>query len=629
MDKRKMQSPDRIRENIERLRELFPGCVTEAHDEATGGLHLAVDFDQLRQEFSNHVVDGSRERYRLDWPGKREALLASNAAIARTLRPVVNESINFDTTQNLFIEGDNLEALKLLQETYLGQVKLIYIDPPYNTGRNAVYNDDFSEDSESFFLKSLQTNEAGEKLVANRDWEGRFHSAWLTMMYSRLRVARALLADDGAILISIDEGELSNLRKICDEVFGAGNFRNSILTRRRVKSLNAQFAEKGLYSMNVGYEYVLIYAKSRKFLMNALRMKKQNVPTKGKWNVFWSGADRPTMRYQLLGFTPKSGQWRWSREKAIAATEHYIEYLENHSEHITLEEYWCKTDKKLRFVRRIENGIGKNGGVQYWIPPSGTALRTSNWTDIEVSQIKKDFELPFDNPKSVELMMELIRLIDGNDFVVVDFFAGSSTTADAILRLNAEDGGKRKFIMIQLPEPTADSSTARKAGFTDVAQISKERIHQAGKRILKRGGHPDWDRDVGFRVLKVDTSNMKDVFYRPNEIDQESLLDSVDNVKEGRTPEDLLFQVLVDWGVGLTLPIRRETVRGKIIFFVDDNALVACFDMGLTEDLVRELAWHNPLRVVFRDNGFVSDAVKINVEQIFRQLSHTTEVKSI
>ena len=629
MNKLKMRSTNLIQENVKKLCELFPSCVTEVRDEVTGGLHLAVDFDQLRQELGDRIVEGPRERYRLDWQGKQGALLASNSAIAKTLRPAADESVDFDKTQNLFIESDNLEALKLLRKTYLGQIKLIYIDPPYNTGGDFVYNDDFAENSKSFLLKSLQVNTAGEKLVANPDSNGRFHSAWLTMMYSRLRVARALLPDDGAIFISIDESEKANLRKICDEVFGSKNFRNAILTRRRVKSLNSQFADDGLYSLNVGYEYVLIYAKNRNFLMNALRMKKKNASKKGKWNVFWSGADRPTMRYELLGFTPKSGQWRWSQEKATSAIENYNQYLDKHSENMTLEEYWRKTGEKLKFVRRIKNGIGKNGGVQYWIAPSDTALRTSNWTDIEVSQIKKDFELPFENPKSVELMMELIRLIGSNDFTVLDFFAGSSTTADAIMRLNAEDGGKRKFIMIQIPEPTAESSVARKAGFTDLAQISKERLHQAGERVLKNDCHPGWNRDIGFRVLKVDTSNMKDVFYRPDAIHQKSLLDMVDNVKEDRTAEDLLFQVLVDWGVDLTLPIQRETVQGKTVFFVDNKALVACFDMGITEDMVKNLARHKPLRVVFRDNGFVSDAVKINVEQIFRQISPTTEVKSI
>lgn len=629
MDKLKMHSADLGQEKIHKVREMFPGCVTEARDETTGAVRLAVDFDQLAQELSDHIVDGPQERYRLDWPGKREALALSNVPIAKTLRPCTDESVDFDKTKNLFIEGDNLEALKALQTAMLGKVKLIYIDPPYNTGNDFVYDDDFSENASSYFEKSHQTTDVGDRLVANTESNGRFHSDWLSMIYPRLKVARSLISDDGAILISIDEGEKANLRRVCDEIFGEENYRNTILVRRRVKSLNSQFADDGLYSMNVGFEYVLIYAKSRNFLMNALRMQKKNAPSKGTWNVFWSGADRPTMRYELLGFTPETGQWRWQKEKALEGVANYEKYLNEFSSKMSIEEYWRKTGEKLKFVRRIENGTGKNGGVQYWISPSDTALRSSNWTDIEVSQIRKDYDLPFENPKSVDLMMELIRLIDDSDFTIMDFFAGSGTTADAVLRLNAEDGGSRRFVMVQIPEPTPEGSAARKAGFKNLSEISKERIRLAGHSVLEGDSHPDWNRDVGFRVLKVDTSNMKDVYYRPDELKQSDLLDMVDNVKPDRTAEDLLFQVLVDWGVDLTLPIRRETVQGKTVFFVDDNALVACFDHGITEDLVKELAGHEPLRVVFRDNGFVSDAVKINVEQIFRQLSPTTEVKAI
>lgn len=553
----------------------------------------------------------------------------ASAPIAKTLRPYPDESVRFENTENLFVEGDNLEALKTLQTSMLGKVRMIYIDPPYNTGNDFVYDDDFSESAISYFEKSNQTSDAGDRLVANTESNGRFHSDWLTMLYPRLKVARTLLADDGVMLISIDEGEKANLSRMCNEIFGEENYRNTILVRRRVKSLNSQFADDGLYSMNVGFEYVLIYAKSRSFLMNALRMKKKSASTKGTWNVFWSGADRPTMRYELLGFTPETGQWRWSREKALVGVSNYETYLEEFSDKMSLEDYWRQTGEKLKFVRRIDNGTGKNGGVQYWIAPSDTALRSSNWTDIEVSQIRKDYELPFENPKSIDLIMELIRLVDDKDFTILDFFAGSATTADATLRLNAEDGGRRRFVMVQIPEATPEGSVAREAGFASLTDISKERIRLAGMRLNEDETHPDWNRDVGFRVLKVDTSNMKDVYYRPDELNQADLLDMVDNVKPDRTPEDLLFQVLVDWGVNLTLPIRREEVMGKTVFFVDDNALIACFDKGITEEMVKTLAGHEPLRVVFRDNGFVSDAVKINVEQIFRQLSPTTDVKSI
>ncbi len=340
------------------------------------------------------------------------------------------------------------------------------------------------------------------------------------------------------------------------------------------------------------------------------------------------------MRYELLGFTPSTGQWRWSRERAVEAVANYKKYVEEYSSQITLEEYWRKTAESLKFVRRIKNGTGKNGGVQYWIPPSDTTLRSSNWSDIEVSQIKKDYDLPFENPKSIEIISELIRLINSSDkdFTVLDFFAGSATTADAIMRLNAEDGGKRRFVLVQISEQVPEGSVAAQSGFVNLSEISKKRIILAGKRVTNGECHPKWNRDIGFRVLKVDTSNMADVYYSPNEIKQDNLLDAVDNIKPGRdNPEDLLFQVLVDWGVDLSLPIRAETIQGKMVFFVNEEPydLIACFDTDITEDLVKELAKYKPMRVVFKDNGFASDAVKINVDQIFRRLHPATDVKSI
>ncbi|MYG42360.1 MAG: site-specific DNA-methyltransferase [Rhodobacteraceae bacterium] len=449
------------------------------------------------------------------------------------------------------------------------------------------------------------------------------------MLYPRLKVARNLLADDGAIIISIDEHEHANVRKICDELFGKDNFRNTLLTRRRVKSLNSQFSGVGLYSMNVGFEYVLIYAKSRNFLMKALSRKKQNSSAKGRWNVFWSNSDRPTMRYHLLGFKPVTGQWRWSEEKALEAVSNYQEYVKNFSKNISLEDYWRKTGKKLKFVRRIADGKGKNGGVQYWVPPSDTVLRTSNWMDIEVSQIKKDFNLPFDNPKSVDLVMELLSLNNSKNYTVLDFFAGSSTTADCAMRLNAKDGGNRNYIMVQLDENIGKDTAAYNAGFKTISDLSRERIRLAGKKVLEGECHPNWNRDVGFRALRVDSSNMKDVYYHPDKIQQSNMLNQIDNVKEGRTSEDLLFQVMLNWGVDLTLPISSETVLGRTVFFVNNNALVACFEKDITEELVRKLAGHRPLRMVFHDSGFNDDDLKINVEQLLRQLSPNTDIRVI
>ena len=545
------------------------------------------------------------------------------------MRPARDESVDFDTTKNLFIEGDNLDALKLLHETYLNKVKMIYIDPPYNTGNDFIYEDDFAEDTQSYLQRSNQVDEEGNRLVTNNDSNGRFHSDWLNMMYPRLKLARNLLRDDGVIFISIGDNELANLKRLCDEVFGETNFRNQVIIRRRTKTLNIQFAKDGLNSMNVGCEYILIYSTTNTFLMSPLQAPKKTLPKKGVWNVFWSGADRPTMRYELLGVTPASGQWRWSKEKAEAAISNYQEYVENFASMITLEEYWERTGRDKKFIRKIKDGTGKNGGVQYWVSPSSTYLRNSNWLDVEVSQIHKEFELHFDNPKNIDLIKLLIKLAGYNtsDFIILDFFAGSGTTAHAVMKLNAEDGCKRQCISIQLPELTEEKSEAYKAGYKNIAEISKERIRRAGEKIKKE--NPDEDLDIGFRVLKVDTSNMEDVYYFPDEIEQADLLDDINNIKPDRTPEDLLFQVLLDWGVDLTLPIEKENIHGKSVYFVDDNALVACFEQGIDEALVKELAQRHPMRVVFRDNGFASDAVKINITQIFKLMSPDTDVRTI
>jgi adenine-specific DNA-methyltransferase len=625
MDKLKMHSPDLSQDNIAKIRALFPGCVTEARDETTGKLRLAVDFDQLRQELSDHIVEGPQERYRLDWPGKREALLASNSPIAKTLRPCETQSVQFESTQNLFIEGDNLEVLKLIQETYLGKVKLIYIDPPYNTGRDFVYNDDFSEDVESFLKKSLQSSGAGERLVANTDSNGRFHSDWLTMMYSRVRLAKSLLSEDGVFLSSIDDGEVSNLRKICDEIFGEEHFAAQIIWKKRNTPPNDRV-------IGAQHDYILVYFKKELAGINLrprtedqiARYKNPDNHPKGPWvagdltsNVK-GGRFSQALYYPITNpntgvefYPPNNGNWRFNKDR--------IDRLIGTDE-IYFGRDGTSSPKLKRFLCDVKEGAT---WTTLWdFAPFNTS--GSN----EMGEIFGNSVL-FENPKPIGLMEHIVDLGARSDALVMDFFSGSATTAHAVIKKNSEDGGNRRFIMIQLPEPTQTDSEAFKASFETIAEVAKERIRRAGKKILEGECHPDWNRDVGFRVLKVDTSNMKDVYYRPDELKQSDLLDMVDNVKEDRTAEDLLFQVLVDWGVDLTLRIRRETLQGKTVFFVDDNALVACFDKGITEPLVKELAAHAPLRVVFRDNGFVSDAVKINVEQIFRQVSPVTEVKSI
>ena len=629
MDKLKMHSLDGVARNIELIGNLFPGAVTEVMRD--GKVERAIDFDVLRQELSDCIVEGREERYQFTWPDKKKAMLAANAPITATLRPVVADSVGRDGTpggfdsENLYIEGDNLEVLKLLQETYLGKVKMIYIDPPYNTGNDFVYEDDFAQNTGEYMENSGQYDEAGNRMVTNTESNGRFHTDWLNMIYPRLKLAKDLLTDDGVIFISLDDGEADNLKKICNEVFGADNYRNTILVRRRIKSLNSQFAENGLYSMNVGFEYVLVYSKSSQFLMKALRMKKENASAKGRWDVFWSNADRPTMRYEVLGFTPTTGQWRNSKEKADIAVANYKKYQSEYEDKMTLEEYYLKTGIS-EFIRRIPNGTGKNGGVQHWVAPSDTMLRTSNWTDIEVSQIGKEIDIPFDNPKSKALIMELIKLVNmQSDDIVLDFFSGSATTAHAVMQLNAEDGGHRKFIMVQLPELCDEQSEAYKAGYPNICEIGKERIRRAGRKIKEEAGlTAPADLDIGFRCLRLDESNMQQVYYTPDEVEQRDLFSMVDNVKPDRTPEDLLFQVMLDLGVLLSSTIEVKEIAGKKVFNVADGFLLACFDHDVTDETVKAIAQMKPYYAVFRDSSMASDSVATNFDQIFETYSPDT-----
>lgn len=617
-----MQSMDKVAANVAKIRELFPNCVTERIN-SEGKLEHAIDFDMLKQELSDHVVDGLQERYQFTWPDKRKAILAANAPINKTLRPCREESVDFDNTENLYIEGDNLEVLKLLQETYLGKVKMIYIDPPYNTGNDFVYEDDFKQSADEYIDNSGQLDEEGNRLVANTESNGRFHTDWLNMIYPRLKLAKDLLSDDGVIFISIDDNEVENLRKICDEIFAEYNYRNALLVRRRIKSLNSQFASNGLWSLNVGFEYILIYAKSDLFLMTALRYKKENSSKKGRWDVFWSNADRPTMCYDILGFTPETGQWRNSKEKAYIAISNYQTYVEEYSDKMTIEEYAEKYGI-TEFVRRIPNGTGKNGGVQHWVAPSDTALRTNNWTDIEVSQIGKEIQLPFDNPKSKQLIAELIRLCGCKNDFILDFFSGSATTAHAVMQLNSEDSGKRKFIMVQLPEVCAENSEAYKAGYKNICEIGKERIRRAGKKIKEENPLTTQDLDIGFRVLKCDSSNMEDVYFTPKEYmdKQQSLF--VDNIKKDRNDEDLLFDAMLKLDTPLSSKIEKITIAGKTVYNVAQGHLMACFDKNVTDEVITAIAKEMPSYFVMRDSSQADDSVAINFEQIFNTYSPQT-----
>ena len=595
-----------------------------------GGYTKSINFEILRQMLSSEVIEGD-ESYEFTWVGKKASIVEANKPIRKTLRPCEEESVNWNTTNNLYIEGDNLEVLKLLQESYLGKVKMIYIDPPYNTGNDFIYNDDFKINTEEYAKELGEYDESGNRMFRNTDSNGRFHSDWCSMIYPRLMLSRNLLKNDGAIFISIDGGELAGLKKICDEVFGESNYRNTIIVRRRIKSLNSQFAENGLYSLNIGFEYILIYSKSSDFLMGALRLKKEKVSDKGRWDVFWSNADRPSMRYDILGFTPETGQWRTSKDKADVAIENYKKYEEKFKGSISLEEYSQKTGI-TKFIRRISNGIGKNGGVQHWIAPSDTLLRTTNWTDLEVSQIGKEIDLPFDNPKNKVLMMELIKLCDLNtDDIVLDFFSGSATTAHAIMQLNTEDGGNRKFIMVQLPEATDEKSEAYKSGYKNICEIGKERIRCAGKKIIEENSDKEGieNLDIGFRVLKLDESNMTDVYYSPDEYSQDLLARLESNVKTDRNDLDLLFSCLLEWGLPLSLPYSSEDIEGYTVHNYNNGDLIACFEENIPDSVIKEVAKKQPLRAVFRDSSFADSPAKINVGEIFKLLAPDTRVKVI
>ncbi|PPD15154.1 MAG: site-specific DNA-methyltransferase [Methylobacterium sp.] len=631
MEKLKMHSPDLQQDNIARIRTLFPGCVTEATDDS-GKVRLRVDFDQLRQELSDHLVEGPHERYRLDWPGKRQALATANAPIAKTLRPYREESVDFDASRNLFIEGDNLDALRILQDTYLGSIKMIYIDPPYNTGNDFLYNDDFRESSEEYFLRSNQRDEAGNTLVANTEANGRFHSDWLCMMYPRLRLARNLLRDDGVIFISIDDNEAHNLRKICDEIFGAENFVCTFVRRRRMATGMRDTA------VSPDHEYVVAFAKNiSQVKLYGFARKESDFPFSDEKSAYRSTdltvgmtkEMRPNQYYAIRHPTygteylpPDERVWRFepkTMEQQIK-DENIIWPDDNPNGRMT----------RPRFKTRYFEGEEKLNPISSWIQTKtdGAQEGESNGLAAGLNQEgTKELRDLFGSqlleyPKPLSLLRGLIQIATRNGDIVLDFFAGSGTTGHAVLETNQLDKNIRRFILVQLPE------ASEKSGYSTIAEVTKERVRRAGQKLKSENVDAE-GLDVGFRVLKIDTSNMQDVYYRPDEVDQRDLLHAVDNIKPDRTPEDLLFQVLVDWGVDLTLPIRRETVQGKTVFFVDENALVACFDLGVTEELVKELAGREPLRVVFRDNGFVSDAVKINVEQVFRQLSPGTDVKSI
>ncbi|PJE89616.1 site-specific DNA-methyltransferase [Yersinia mollaretii] len=622
MEKLKMHSPNLTQDNIARIRDLFPGCVTEAKGE-DGTVKLAVDFDQLRQELAESIVEGPQERYHLNWPGKREALLAANAPIAKTLRPCREESVNFDSTKNLFIEGDNLDALKLLQEAYLGKVKLIYIDPPYNTGNDFIYEDDFAEDTHEYLRRSNQVDAEGNRLVANAASNGRFHSDWLSMIYPRLKIARNMLTEDGVLFISADYHESANLRRLCDEIFGEQSFQADISWQKRyTRSNNTQ-------DFTTVVEHILVYSRSDAFIVNLLprteeadgRYSNPDNDPRGPWKgaSFLNPAtpeQRPNLCYPITNpntgstTTPTTNAWRRSKEE--------FDRLQNEG-----LLYWGGDGRVP--VPSIKMFLSEARGltpINFW--EHTYAGNTDDGTRDVLSLFGNKV---FDNPKPVQLMKRILEHATASDSLILDFFAGSGSMAHAVLEKNLEDGGTRRFIMVQIDEETPNDSTANKVGYRTISEVSKERIRRACKKV----GEDHAKVDTGFRVLKIDTSNMADVYYTPDALDEANLDLFVNNIKPDRTPEDLLFQVMLDWGVDLALPITKQSIQGKDVFFVDGNVLAACFDAtgSIDEAFVKELAKLQPLRVVFRDAGFKNSAVKINVEQIFTLMSPVTEVKCI
>lgn len=648
MDKLNMETPDLTDKNInqiEALSNLFPNVITETRDEE-GKVKKAVDFDLLRQILSKDLVEDGDERYRLDWPGKKASLLKANTPITKTLRPCREESVNFDTTENLFIEGDNFEVLKILQESYLGKVKMIYIDPPYNTGNDFIYKDDFKVSKEEYEDEIGVIDVEGDKLFKNTDNNGRFHSDWLTMMYERLIISRDLLKDNGVVFISIDNVEITNLSKMCDEIFGSVN-RIGIITvvsNLKGRSDDKYYATSHNYllayqkneflSLGVALpeEYLNEYTEStsdgRKYRLQGLRKRGDSARRVDRPNMYYPFYASPSEKslslekteqhtIEILPFLSNGdeGRWRWGRD---TAKERINELCSN------------TVGLKRRYdVFQIDFAEGVNGVKR--IKPKTV------WSGSEFANESGSLELKtllgkkfFDTPKPTGLLKYCLEHATTHDDVILDFFSGSATTADAVMQLNAEDNGNRKFIMVQLPEETNENSEACKAGFKTIADIGKERIRRAGKKILEENADKLKERkiplDIGFRVYKTDTSNMKDVFYHPSSLKQDQLDFLESNIKEDRTPEDLLTQVLLDLGLELSLPIEQKKIKGNDVFFVQTNSLVACFDEDINFEIIDEIAKLEPLKVVFKDASFKDDKDRINVEERFKRLSPETKI---
>lgn len=661
MDKLKMQSMDKVQGNIEKIKELFPNTVTEVLRD--GKPMLAVDFDVLKQELADTLIDERELRYQFTWPDKQKSVLLANTPINKTLRPCKEESVDFDNTQNLYIEGDNLEVLKLLQETYLGKIKMIYIDPPYNTGNDFVYNDDFSQDSDKYTQNSGQFDEQGNRLVQNTESNGRFHTDWLNMIYPRLRLAKDLLSDDGVIFISIDDNEVDNLKKVCNEIFGESNFIANIVWQSTVGS---NTGENVIITVT---ENILCYAKSSEKTINKekfvndgkMRLQDEYFAMRGYYALDKLDSMRQASHYSEAlnyaiecpdgtlrypgGKNYKQDKWNylWSKSKVEWGIKSgFIVFKQVGNE-------WAIYNKRYELVDNSNNKTDRGSLFKNLVLSSYCTTATGS-KDI---QSVFDNNAPFDYPKPIKLISKFCELGCNRDSIVLDFFSGSATTAHAVMQLNAEDSGNRKFIMVQLPEVCDEKSEAYKAGYKNICEIGKERIRRAGKKIKEELGLRNEGLDTGFRVLKLDSSNMKDVYYKPEQYTQSLLSAFEDNIKEDRSPLDLLFQVMLELGKPLSAKIEQkelglrnqelETIAPNSstapnpypltpnpsykIFIVDDNDLIACFDNNITDEVVKAIAQLKPLYAVFRDSSLSNDSTAVNFDQIFATYSPNTTRK--
>lgn len=651
-DKLRMQTANKADENFRKLAAMFPNAVTETIDE-NGEAVRAIDKDVLMQEIACTVVDGNEERYQFTWPDKKKSVLLANAPINKTLRPCREESVDFDTTENLYIEGDNLEVLKLLQETYLGKIKMIYIDPPYNTGNDFVYEDDFAQSTDEYLANSGQYDEDGNRMVQNTESNGRFHTDWLNMIYPRLKLAKDLLSDDGVIFISIDDNESSNIKKICDEIFGVSNYINQIawvsnITGRQISGTGAAKT----------WESVFVYCKNAQSFYSLtvdITFAKEKMPDSYKGfnkdirkdgygpfaigdtlynhNRKFNEETRPNLVFSIF-YNPDTEEIITGNIGEVK--EGFIELLP-HKNGDGIHKYHAWRWSKPKIAKESYNLIvlpTSNGGYEIYtrIRDFNTTLLKDIVTNISNgdSEVQKLFggKKYFEYPKSVDLISTFISSISDKSAIILDFFSGSATTAHAVMKLNAEDGGHRKFIMVQLPEKTGEKSEAYKAGYKTICEIGKERIRRAGKKIKEDSPLTTRDLDIGFRVLKCDTSNMKEVYYNPAEYEASLFSRLEDNIKEDRTPEDLLFQVMLDLGILLSskIQVRSEKVgmRSYSYFDVEDGYLIACFDKNIDEEVITAIAKQKPYYFVMRDSSMANDSVATNFDQIFATYSPDT-----